>query len=117
MGTNNITSRINSLCEQHNVTVFRLREILTIPKSSYYKMLNEQSEWRLEYLIRIADYFKVSLDYLIKGELPCDIDYKKLEEEKRELKEENEQLRTFVDRYTELLPQVKDLKKGKHKRK
>lgn len=112
-----ITDRIAELCQGKQISLFKLRAELNIPKSSFYEMYNRQSEWRLEYLVRISEYFEVSLDWLIKGKTPDRIEIKKLEQEKQELSDEVNRLRTFVSSSAELLAQVKNLEKSKRKNK
>lgn len=62
-----ITNRIKKLIEEKNVSPYKLWTSCNIPKSSWSYMFNNKSDWRMEYLAKIAHYFDVSLDWLIQG--------------------------------------------------
>lgn len=113
-----ISGKIVKLIEDRRLTAYQLMMDLQINKSTFYRCLNGERDWSIENLIKIADYFHVSLDFLIRID-PVEPDkrVKQLEEEKQELQEENERLRSFVSRSAELLNQVEILKKSKHKKK
>lgn len=58
--------RIKSLCKEHGISVNRLEKELDIAKGSLCKMnTNKPSVERAQ---KIADYFGVTVDYLMNGE-------------------------------------------------
>jgi hypothetical protein len=61
-----ISARILYLMAQKGITPYRVMKNCGIPSGSFYKMMNSDSEWRIEWLLKIADYLKVSMDYLTK---------------------------------------------------
>lgn len=58
-----IKERIQLLCKQNNITVYRLEEELGLGKSSIVKW--DKSSPKAENLQKVADYFGVSVDYLL----------------------------------------------------
>jgi repressor LexA len=63
-----ITSRINSLKKERNITNYRLSKLTGIPEGSISKSTRGLGEWKAEHLHKIAGVFKVSLEWLIRGE-------------------------------------------------
>ena len=58
-------NRMKLLREQHNLSQTDLARILNISRQSYNFYENEKRDPDTEMLIRIADFFNVSLDYLL----------------------------------------------------
>lgn len=117
-----ISSRIMQEIDKRGLTAYQVWNACKIPSGSFYKMLNAESEWRLEWLMKIAEFFGVSLDYLINGPPDEQGEIKTtreemLEKENRALKEELAKVRTFIGGAVALLPQIEHLKKGKRKKK
>lgn len=113
-----ISKRISELIEANETTAYKLIKDIGVPRASFYKMIKNESEWKLDYITKIADYFGISLDYLVKGKDIKDDDEKKslkLEEENRQLKEQNERLRAYIENAASLLSQVKEAEKKKRK--
>lgn len=62
-----ITERIIRLCGLKRVTFYQLEKDLGIKQSTLSSNKIRNSAWSVENLIKISDYFKVSLDHLITG--------------------------------------------------
>lgn len=60
-----IAERISTLMARDNVTQYRLAQKLDLTESAISKMRNAITAPRIDRLIEIADYFKVSVDYLL----------------------------------------------------
>ena len=58
-------NRMKLLREQHNLSQTDLAKILNISRQSYNFYENEKRDPDTAMLIRIADFFNVSLDYLL----------------------------------------------------
>ena len=58
-------NRMKLLREQHNLSQTDLAKILNISRQSYNFYENEKRDPDTTMLIRIADFFNVSLDYLL----------------------------------------------------
>lgn len=100
-----ISERISKLMEHNNATGYRIIKDSKIPSASFYKCMNDESEWKVEHLLRIAEYFHVSLDYLIKGE---STDITELKEENKKLEEEKQQLYIEVTRLHKVAEAVRE---------
>lgn len=60
--------QLKTLRKINGLTQKELAEKLKIKQNSYSDWENGKSEPNIEMLVRIADYFDVSLDYLMGGE-------------------------------------------------
>lgn len=60
-----IAKRVKDLRKQNNVTQKTLAEYLGIAEVSYQRFEYGTSSLKLENLVKLADYFGVSLDYLV----------------------------------------------------
>jgi repressor LexA len=83
---NTISERIRQLLENRSISAYRLCKDLEIDDSTYSRSSRTANTWKTAHLIKIADYFKVSLDWLLKGE-----NFAK--EVQRELKEVNQKVK------------------------
>lgn len=63
-----ITGRINSLKKERGITNYRLSRLTGIPEGSISKSTRGLGDWKAEHLHKIADVFKVSLEWLIRGD-------------------------------------------------
>lgn len=63
-----ISNRIRQLLENRGISAYRLCKDLEIDDSTYSRSIRTDNTWKSAHLIKIADYFKVSLDWLLKGE-------------------------------------------------
>lgn len=59
--------QLKTLRKINGITQKELAEKLKIKQNSYSDWENGKSEPNIEMLVRIADYFDVSLDYLMGG--------------------------------------------------
>lgn len=57
---------LKALRKQHNLSQQKLADILHISQQSVYKYENNITSPDIETLIRMADYFNTSVDYLIE---------------------------------------------------
>ena len=60
----NYGDKIKALRERYGFTLTSVAKYLKIDKSLYFRYENEEQTIPLKHLISLADYFKVSLDYL-----------------------------------------------------
>jgi len=60
-----VASLIKTLCKQNNITINSLIENCNLTKSFIYDMERRNKNPSADRLERIADYFNVSLDYLV----------------------------------------------------
>ncbi|GMU99345.1 MAG: hypothetical protein AMXMBFR51_20800 [Ignavibacteriota bacterium] len=110
-----VSSRIQKFLEERNITAYSLMKELGINKSTFYMCLQGERDWNIDNLIKIADYFDISLDYLIRGD---ESKPKSPDEEKiRQLEEENYRLRDIISRITALTQSVEIKKNTKRKSK
>ncbi len=57
---------LKKLREQHNLSQQKLADILLVSQQSIYKYENGITSPDIETLIRMADYFNTSIDYLVE---------------------------------------------------
>lgn len=57
----NIMERIDFLCQQHNISKYRLSQITGISQSAFSKMARQQSSLSLETIQRICDALGISM--------------------------------------------------------
>ena len=57
--------RIRDMREDHDLTQTRLSEYLHIKQNTYSQYENGQRQVPLDILIALADYYNVTLDYLV----------------------------------------------------
>lgn len=57
--------RIKDMCEDRDLTQKQIAEYLMCDQSLYSKYEREEREIPLRLLIKLADYYNVSLDYLV----------------------------------------------------
>ncbi len=62
-----ITQRVFELMKKHNVTGYKLMKDLNIPEGTISQIKKGKFNFTIEQLIKISDYFNVSLDWLCKG--------------------------------------------------
>jgi transcriptional regulator with XRE-family HTH domain len=61
----NFADRFNQLREEQKITVYRIAKLLDISDTSVWKYSHGESTPSFENLIKLADIFNVSLDYLV----------------------------------------------------
>ena len=66
---------IKKLRTKSNTKPDFIAKLLCISPQAYYKYENETNEPNIENLIKLADYYNVTLDYLIGREFRNDIGY------------------------------------------
>lgn len=57
--------RLNELMAQSGDTQYKIAELLNVSRSAVYKYQQEKAEPDIESLIKLADHFGCSVDYLI----------------------------------------------------
>lgn len=62
-----ITARIKGLIAANKVSEYFVCKKTKIPKSSFSRMINNNSVWKIEYLILISSLFNVELEWLLYG--------------------------------------------------
>ncbi len=125
MDSEGIRERIVLAVSKKEITLKKLIEDCDLNEQSFYRYMNGGREWTVDYLITIANYYDMDLDYLIRGHRPDDKgpptkDIEKLaqlEAENRRLREELGKVRTFIGGAIKLLPQAEALKKGMRRKK
>lgn len=108
-----VSSRLQEILSERDITAYALMKELGINKSTFYMCLQGERDWSIENLIKIADYFNVSIDYLIRGdkEKPRLPDEEKI----KQLEEENRHLRDSISQITALTQAINIKKKIKRK--
>ena len=77
-------NRIDKLCKEKGVSITAMCKDAKVSRSSLTDLKSGRSkELSTEALAKIADYFKVTMDYLSTGETNSDVDY--LDDETRDL--------------------------------
>lgn len=66
-----ICERIQSLCNEHNITIYRLEKDCGFGNGSVMKW--NTSSPKVENIVKVADYFGVSVDYLLGRSVSSDI--------------------------------------------
>lgn len=89
-----LADRLRSLRESIKITQENMASLISMKQSSVNRYENDQSTPAPEVLIRYADYFDVSLDYIFGR---TDKPQGKLYEHKPKLKENNPEMRKFVE--------------------
>ena len=62
---NNLSNNIKELCQENDINIKELAKILAIQDSLLYKYVNGVTMPTLKNLIKIANYFKCSLSFLV----------------------------------------------------
>jgi hypothetical protein len=62
-----ISGRIQELMDLKNLTPYRICKDIGMPEISFHRSIKTNDKWKLQHLVRIAEYFQVSLDYLASG--------------------------------------------------
>ncbi len=113
-----ISERIRQLLENRGITAYRLCKDLDIDDSTYSRSIRTANTWKTAHLVKIADYFKVGLDWLVKGETFS-------KEVQRELKEATHKVKAVpvlgiaecgkpVTQWAELAPKTIELTDAAH---
>lgn len=63
-----ISDRINILLKNRDITPYRLCVDTGIDSGTFSKSIRTANRWKSQHMIRMSEYFKVSLDWLLKGE-------------------------------------------------
>ena len=56
---------IRSIREDHDVTQQQMAELLNVSQNTYYQYETGKIEWSASTLIKLTDYFDVSVDYFL----------------------------------------------------
>jgi transcriptional regulator with XRE-family HTH domain len=62
-----ISERINALLRSHDMTRYKLSQVTGVGESTLSSYFSRNSKWGIDVVAIIAEYFKVSLDWLILG--------------------------------------------------
>ena len=63
-----ISDRINILLKNRDITPYRLCVDTGIDSGTFSKSIKTPNRWKSAHLVKMSEYFKVSLDWLMKGE-------------------------------------------------
>lgn len=92
------------------MTAYRLIKDIGIPRASFYKMIKNESEWKVDCITKIADYFGISLDHLVKGPDEGDLKRDRLHSENniriKKLEEENKLLRDRINQISIIIQEI-----------
>lgn len=77
--------RLSELMKKNNIQQQEMAEILNVSRASIYKYQQGKAEPSIEGLVKIADYFNVSLDYLCERQNKNLIFTDSLSDKKKEL--------------------------------
>lgn len=66
---------IKNLRKEKKASPEELAKLMCVSLQAYYKYENETNEPNIENLIKLADYYNVSLDYLVGRERKGDVGY------------------------------------------
>lgn len=75
--------QLKNLMSKEHITQLDMAKILGVSRSAIYKYQQGKAEPNIETLIKIADYFDVSLDFLCGRPRPYDIPSATTEEQKQ----------------------------------
>lgn len=64
---NDILQRIEALRESREITIYKLAKSVGIPQSTYVTWIEKDRIPKVDKLQKIADYFDVTVEYLITG--------------------------------------------------
>lgn len=92
-----VSGRIRELMDSRSLTPYRICKDISMPEITFHRSSKTSDKWKLQHLAKIAEYFKVSLDYLVTGN--TNNTNEKLREENYKLKEEVALLRNKVSTY------------------
>lgn len=95
-----IGGRIKSIRNSANLDQLQFSEIFKVTRQTVSNWETEKQPPDLDNIIKIAEFGKVTLDFLIKG-----IDYTELH--KKEIEQKNSVIKDLLERYGELSLSVK----------
>ncbi len=95
---NTVSDRIKYLMKINgDVKAYKVCKETEVPEGTFSRSIRTPDTWKIQHLRRIADYFKVSLDYLITGN--ANNINERLRLENRALREEMERLKEKLATY------------------
>lgn len=62
----NMNTRIKALREDHDLTQTQIAEVLGISQRKYSYLETGTQQWTDELLVRLADFYQTSVDYLLE---------------------------------------------------
>ncbi|MBV6480224.1 MAG: hypothetical protein HGGPFJEG_03077 [Ignavibacteria bacterium] len=93
-----VSGRITYLMKVNGeIKAYKLCKETNVPEGTFSRSIKTADTWKISHLKKIADYFKVSLDYLISGN--TNNINEKLQIENRALKDEVRMLKDKVATY------------------
>ena len=66
---NSISGRIKSLLKENNITPYKLCKETGIGEGTFSRSIKTEDTWKLQHIKNIASYFKVSIDWLVNGNM------------------------------------------------
>lgn len=73
-----LAKTLKALLDKNKMTVKGLSKELSIPNSTLSSYLGKKATYQLDHIIKIADYFDVSMDFLLRGKESREISLKNL---------------------------------------
>jgi len=59
------SERLKKLIKEEGITAYRVAKIVGVSNQCVLNWLDERNEPKISYLVKLADYFNVSCDYLL----------------------------------------------------
>ena len=111
--TKGVKMKLKTLREKINKTQKEVADELCIQRTKYARYENEESDPSIDMLLKLADYYKVTLDELVGHEVPYLIDKSLLSDEEISIINEIKELDTI--QRIKVLAYIDGLKEGKQK--
>lgn len=98
-----ISARILNLIADNELTAYQIMKDLRLSSSVFYNCMNSKRSWSIENLIKVADRFGITLDYLIKGYPEQKFKTDKMIQEKESLEKQIAELKSYIKPAVELI--------------
>lgn len=64
-----ISDRIKKLMDSINIKAYKVCKDTDIPEGTFSRSIKTPETWKLQHLEKLSEYFMVSLDYLVTGNI------------------------------------------------
>lgn len=98
--TKEINERVFSLMKERKISGYKLMKNLSIPEGTISQARHNKAGFTVVQLLKISEYFNVSLDYIITGN---DYDSEKTQDKIKKLIEENNDLKDKIKKIDDTL--------------
>lgn len=96
---NKLSENLKALRKQNNLTQADVAQYLNISRAGYTKYESQNGEPSIDNLINLAEFFKVSIDYLVGREFNTKSDIEAIIMQKRIDKEVKEVSQEIIDKF------------------